>query len=41
MERILNDEEDGNDSMGLDCRPRERKIGAINNHKFLLKMNFF
>ena len=23
MERILNDEEDANNSMGLECRPRE------------------
>ena len=39
MERILN-EEDANDSMGLDCRPRERKIGSINNHKFSVKDEF-
>ena len=37
MERILNDENDTNDSMGLECRPRERKIGTINNHKLPVK----
>lgn len=40
MERILNDEEDANDSMGLECRPRERKIGTINNHKLPVKDEF-
>ena len=41
MERILNDEDDANDSMGLECRPRERKIGTINNHKLPVKDEFF
>ena len=40
MERILNDEDDANDSMGLECRPRERKIGTINNHKLPVKDEF-
>ena len=40
MERILNDEDDANDRMGLDCRPRERKIGTINNHKLPVKDEF-
>ena len=40
MERILNDEDDANDSMGLECKPRERKIRTINNHKLPVKDEF-
>ena len=37
MERTLSDGEDGNDSVGLECRCREMKIGMINNHKLSIK----
>ena len=40
MERIINDKEDAIDTMGLECRPRERKIGTINNHKLPVKDEF-
>ena len=40
MEWTLTDEEDANDTMGLECRPRKRKIGTISKHKLSAKDEF-